>query len=209
MLQQTDYNCVGLVAKHCDNDKLCIAEGEAIDFDLSPLFCGNWYTILTIWNEINAYTAAIAACGGDPVCIALVPVPDDYGLKDALINGSTYQGCNGKTRQFAGVKRMLVYYSYARYVMINGFNDTSTGMVTKTNEFSIPKPLKELEMFADKYRTMGYNVFQDIIGFLCANNETVFSWWTDCKYCGCGTDKCTRTKAKGYGFKGSIITKQI
>lgn len=210
MLQQQDYNCIGLLAAHCDNSKLCIAEGEALEFDLKQLFCDSWADILNIWNEVNAYIAEYAACVADPECNpSLIPVPDNYSEKNMLIFGGQYVGCNEKTRSFGGVKRMLVYYSYARYAIINGFNDTPTGLVQKTNEFSIPKPLKELENFADKYRSMGYITFEETIGYLCANNEDVFTFWTDCEKCGCGTHKCGGTKARGYGFKGSIITKRI
>lgn len=210
MLQQADYNCIGIVAKHCDNTKLCVAENEALKFDLSELFCGEWTDVLAIWEEVNEYLAAVAVCEATEGCNPnLIPVPDDYEFKRKLVFGGDYIGCNGKTRPFGGLIQLLVYYSYARYIIINGFNDTPTGIVQKTNEFSLPIPYKELTNFADKYRTMGYATFEQISGYLCANNTAVFTWWTACTKCGCGSEQCGGTKAKGYGFRSSIITKRI
>lgn len=210
LLLQSDYSCIGIVAKHCDLTKLCVAENEALKFDLAPLFCLQWVEIMDIWTEINEYLAEYAECEADPECDPdLIPQPENYEFKRKLILGGDYIGCNDKTRQFEGVKAMLVYYSYARYIMLNGFNDTPTGLVQKTNEFSIPITHKELSNFADKYRSMGYATFENIIGYLCANNTDVFTWWTDCEKCGCGTHKCGGTRAKGYGFRSSIITKRI
>lgn len=206
MLQPNDFNNVGLVAAHCDLKKLNIAEKEAYNFDLGELFCDFWDEVIEIWNEIDAYLAELAACEADPECETPPVIPDDYQQKYNLIYGGEFTGCNGKTRNHLGVKAILVYYTYARYVILNGYNDTPTGIVTKTNDFSIPKPLKELEMFADKYRSMGKVSFDKTVGFLCANTE--YFTWTDCKKCGCGTEKCQgRTKAKGYGFTSSTISK--
>jgi hypothetical protein len=211
MLLPIDYNCIGIVAQHCNIEKLCIAENEAEQFDVSQLYCSNWMDILTIWNEINDYRIALAECEAEePPCENPPTEPDDYALKVTLIDGGVYEGCNGKEATQQGVKKVLTYYSYGRYTILNGFNDTSTGMVTKTNDFSVPKTLKELEGFADKYRNMGLISFENTIKFLCANKET-FTWFNsvDCKYkCGCDCNSnCGGTKARGYGMRSNNISK--
>lgn len=211
MLIQSDYNCIGIVAQHCDNAKLCIAENEASQFDVSQLYCSNWIDILTIWQEVIDYRIALAECEADPECTTPPAIPLNYDLKVKLIDGGTYTGCNEKETTQQGVKKVLVYYSYGRYVELNGFNDTATGMVTKTNEYSIPKTLKELEAFANKYRNMGLISFENTIKFLCANKD-VFTWFNsgDCKYeCGCGCkDDCGGTKARQYGLRSTNIVKR-
>lgn len=200
MLQPSDYSPFGIVATHCDLRKLEIAENEAYRFDVSELFCDTWDEIIEIWDELIAYDACVA----DPECIPVVPV--NLAEKRSLIYGGEYTGCNGKTRKHYGVKDILIYYSYARYVILNGFNDTATGVVKKTNEFSIPTPLGELKDYADKYRNMGRISFNRTVGFMCANTD-IFTW-TDCKGCGCGTEKCNGgTKAKGYGFRSANVSK--
>ena len=55
IINQSDFDCIGQVAKHCDLQKLCVAINEAQDFDLSELFCDFWNEILEINNELKAY----------------------------------------------------------------------------------------------------------------------------------------------------------
>jgi len=195
MLTQQQYNGIGIVAKHCDLSKLAVAENEANNFDLSELFCGYWIEITEIITEVEA-----------KILNPLLPTPTNYAKKLELLNGGFYTDCKGKERPFQGIYTLMAYYSYARYIVLNGFSDTPNGLVQKTNEFSIPKSLKELEMFADKYRNMGLITFKKINNFLCSNNEIFY--YSNCPTtCGCGCDDCGRTKAKGYGFKSSNINK--
>lgn len=207
MLQQSDYNSIGIVATHCDTRKLTIAENEALNFDLKELYCDFWNDLVTMWEEVIAYQIALAECEANPECTTPPTEPDNYTYKLNLLNGGTYLNCGGKERRFEGVKKVLAYYSYSRYIILNGFNDTPTGVVHKTNEFSLPTPVKDLQAFADKYRNMGFASFKDTVGYLCANRD--YFTWTDCKLCGCGCSKCSGTIAKGYGLKGRTITKDV
>lgn len=195
-LLQSQYNCIGILAKHCDLSKLCVAENEASSFDLAELFCDFWMEIEAIDAEVKAYI-------DNPT----LPIPSNYAEKSFLLNGGVYLDCSEKQRSFEGVYKIMAYYSYARYIVLNGFNDTATGMVTKTNEFSIPKTLKELESFADKYRTMGFISFERTVRYICQNSE-IFDY-SHCPKdkCGCGSEKCGSTKAKGYGFRSRNINK--
>jgi len=190
------YNCIGIIAKHCDLSKLCVAENEASNFDLAELFCDFWMEIEAIVLEVESYIA-------NPE----LPMPTNYTEKTFLLNGGVYLDCSEKQRPFEGVYKIMAYYSYARYIVLNGFNDTATGMVTKTNDFSIPKTLKELESFADKYRTMGLISFERTVRYICQNSE-IFDY-SHCPKdkCGCGSEKCGGTKAKGYGFRSRNINK--
>lgn len=207
MLQPSDYIAIGILANHCDLSKLKIAENEAYEFDLPVLFCDFWDELSEIYVEVETYIEELVACEADPDCETPPVTPEDYTQKYNLIYGGNYTGCNGKNRSHKGVKKMLIYYSYARYIVLNGFNDTATGFKAKTNDFSLPIPLKELNDFSDKYRSMGLSIFKGIVGYMCANTE--YFDWNDCKKCGCGTEKCGGITTKGYGFTGSNITKRI
>lgn len=210
MLVKEDYNCIGQVAQHCDNDKLCISENEALQFDLSKLYCSFWFDILEIWNELIAYEVSVSECALDPECTTPPTEPNNYELKRNLIFGGDYQNCNGKTRLHKGVKMVLIYYSYARYTLENQVSDTASGLVKKNNDFSTNVDYKELKDRSDKYRNFGLSTYNDTLHFLCANKST-FTWFDskECGYCGCGSEKCSGTQAKGYGFKSSNISKQI
>lgn len=209
MLTQQDYNCVAQVAKHCDNEKLCIAENQALEFDLSELYCSFWVDVLEIWDEINAYRLVLYECESDPDCIIPPIEPTDYELKVNLIFGGNYLNCSGKTVSHKGVREVLVYYSYARYIIINQVSDTTSGLVKKNNDFSTNLDYKELKDKSDMSRNMGLISFKRNLHFLCANKST-FTWFDtkECGYCGCGSDKCGGTKAKGYGIRSSNISKR-
>ena len=196
-LLQSQYNSIGIVAKHCDLTKLSVAENEASNFDLAELFCDFWIEIENIAAEIQAYEAS-----ANPEKVE----PENYAEKTALLNGGTYLDCSEKQRPFEGVYKIMAYYSYARYIVLNGFNDTANGMVTKTNEFSIPKTLKELEAFADKYRNMGKISFERTVRYIC-KNTAIFDYAHCPTECGCGSESCGSTKAKGYGFRSRNINK--
>ena len=199
LITQPDFDCIGQVAKHCDLTKLCVAINEAQDFDMYGLYCRFWEYIIQVWQEVETYQQ-------EPE----LPEPENYTLKLSLLCGGYYEACNGKQRRNFGVKRALVYYSYARYLIINQNNDTPSGTVRKTNEFSMPVPLKEVEMMADRYRSMGYDSYRSTIDFLCINKD-VFTEFNgkECKGCGCASDDCGETRAKGYGIKTNVIHKKL
>lgn len=184
MITRKDFDCVGLVAKHCNNEKLCIAIDEAKMFDLSPLLCDFYYDIKNHWSDTSG---------------------DFFDL----INGSDYQNCSGNTEHQVGLKRVLVYYAYARYVIINNFDDTPNGGVTKTNDFSMPKPLEELRAISNRYRSMAKQVWESqVLPYLCHNKDKFVNFdSSDCAGCGCGSGCKLKNKenTKGYGIVGKNI----
>lgn len=189
-ISQSDFKCVGLVAQHCDLEKLCIATEEAKTFDVIPLFCFEFVNdVLTNWN--------------------LESENENFQKYKDLICGGTYTDCNGKLQENMGFKKVWVYYSYARYNLINPFNDTANGMVGKKNEFSVPTPLDQLTDFSNKYRRMGKEAYQSVLEYLCSN-KALFPKFDDCnckKACGCsGSCTCGKTK-KMTGFKFSTVRK--
>lgn len=187
MIAQQDFTCIGQVAKHCDNEKLCIAIQEALDFELNELFCEE-IMIEALQHENDT---------------------DENSFWYKLWNGTEYQNACGKTKKHFGLKRIWVYYAYSRYVMINGYNDTPTGFKQKTNDFSLPTPIKELNYFEQKYRDMGYSAFKKTRDFICQNKEQ-FSQEIkiECEPCGCGcSDTCGGGVNTKMGLKTKIITK--
>ena len=82
--------------------------------------------------------------------------------------------------------------------MINGYNDTPTGFKQKTNDFSLPTPIKELQFFEQKYRDMGFTAFKKVLDFINKDNAT-------CASCEC--EKCDGNVTTKTGFKSKIINK--
>ncbi|MGL5233753.1 MAG: hypothetical protein ACRC8Z_03220 [Empedobacter falsenii] len=182
-IKQSDFDCVGLVAKHCDLSKLCIAINESETFDLVPLFCFDFVSdVLRHWTDTS-------------------------GKYYDLINGGNYTDDSGRTHQNLGLKKVWIYYAYARYVLINQINDTANGTVRKQNEWSVPTPLKEVNDISNKYRNMGKYAFESVQEYLCTKKND-FPKFDDCgcvKTCGCsGKCNCGKTK-KITGFKFSTV----
>jgi hypothetical protein len=176
-IELADFDCIGDVAVHCDLRKLCIAITEAQNFDLYKLFCGKWSEIEDIIKEVDDYQKCTENC----------VEPENYDKKKALICGGDYE-CGNGTMYHLGIKKILVYYAYSRYLLINGFNDTPNGAVSKSNSFSIPKPLGEIKMFSQNYRDMGFEAFKRTAGFLCVNSD-IFTFVSGCsEVCRCGAE---------------------
>lgn len=181
-LTQSDFSVVGQVAKHCNLEKLNIAINEAIIFDLKPLLCELFFEVDANWS-------------------------DTEGEWFDLINPKEFEGCNGKTKSHQGLKNVLIRYSYARYTILNSVDDTPNGGVTKSNDWSIPKPYKELSQISDRYRSMGYELWKEVEAYICLNKDVYIDSGFDCKPCGCNGKCGSKTSFKGYGIKGSNISK--
>ena len=177
-LQQSDFDCVGLVAKHCNLEKLCIAEKEAFEFDLRELLCEQFFDVEENWESEDS----------------------DW---EKILNGTDWIGCNGNKRRHKGLKTLLAYLTYARYILINNYDDTASGGVNKTAEFTIPKPLAELKDFSSKYRKMALSLWIDIEAYLCSIGWSM----KNCKGCSCNGSCGKGIGTKGYGGIVGNVTK--
>lgn len=181
-LQQSDFTGIGNVAKHCDLPKLETAINEAILFDLKPLLCDLFYDVDENWE-------------------------DTEGIWFDLIEPLQFEGCNGRMKSHQGLKNVLIRYAYARYVILNNFDDTPNGGVTKTNAWSIPKPFADIKQISDRYRSMAYDQWQEVEAYICLNKEDYPDSDFDCKACGCNGKCGSKTKAKGYGIRMNNVSK--
>lgn len=208
---QKDFKCVGLLAQHCNLEKLDIAIDEAKQFDIISLFCFDFVNdVLENWSKALKkvdnpdYDRTQPESISNPLLIDNPSFDQNYFN---LIFGGTYLDRHSKTQQNLGFLRIWVYYSYARYKLINQYNDTANGTVGKQGEFSFTTPLGEITAFSNKYRAMGKEAYQSLLGYLCLN-KVLFPKFDDCNCkntCGCsGSCSCGKTK-KITGVKFSTI----
>lgn len=183
------YKSVGDIARHCNLDKLAIAENEALTFDLPEIFCENWFSISEILNR--------------HLDVEGTNTPEE----EKLLLGSSYIGCSGRNFQQAGILAAIAYYSYARYITINGYNDTAVGLKQKNDNFTMPVPLAELQNYSDKYRNMGKVTANRIKSFLC-RSKVEFPFYIGNCVCECGSENCgSGIATKGFGFSSKNISK--
>lgn len=182
-LLQKDFKCIGQVAMHCNLEKLNIAISEAIKFDGRALLCG-------LFNDVSANWRSKEKVWAD------------------LINGGDYIGCNNVTAHHAGLKEVLVYYAYARYLVINNTDDTASGTARKTNQFSIPTPMKEIYSLSNRYRNMAAQLWKDTEAFICLNRDDYKGAnLSNCSSCGCNGGCGERSNTRGFGISGKNVSK--
>lgn len=169
--------------------------------------------------DFNCVGNVAKHCDLTKLCIAidealnfdLIPLFCFELINDVLDNWDTeeYQSLIYGGGQNMGLKKVWVYYAYARYMLINQYNDSANGAVRKDNEWSVPVPLKEINDISNKYRDMGRYAFDTVMGHLC-ENKALYPLFDPCNCrlnCGC-SGKCTCGKTKKItGFKFSTVKK--
>jgi|SRR5699024_4408737 len=161
---------VGQVANNCDKHKLQLAINEAFDFDLRPLIDCYYIDLKEHWE-------------------------DDEGKWFDIINPKEFDSNCVECGYHFGLKRVLAYFAYARYMILNEYNDTPNGNVAKTNNFSIPTDIRLLKDRANAYRQMAKDTFKEINNYILANSKEYPKYFSG------------KTKAKGFGFKIKNIYK--
>jgi hypothetical protein len=128
-------------------------EKEAIQFDLMPLLgAAFWHDI-----ETNPLTTANAL----------------------LLNGGTYM-VNGDTIPFSGLKAVLVYFSYARYVAQNNIQDTPSGQHRLQSDWTVPPSVKEMQLKIDQIKSGAVAYWNQCEAFL-NENQANYPLWKKCR----------------------------
>jgi len=179
----SDFSCVGQIADHVDLEKLSIAVMEAEEFDIRPLVGrSQWVKLKSLIRYVKReYVARGIENEADPGYLV-------------VLGGQCWS--KGVQWEIVGILRVLVYFGYSRYLLINEFNDTPSGNVSKANSFSIPKPLRELKDFANKYRDMAMESWRSVGEVICLNKGHL-GIDIDCDSVGIGAAK----KVKGHGVR--------
>lgn len=94
-----------------------------------------------------------------------------------LFNGSDFTYC-GKTIRHEGLKTVLAYLSYARYVLNSNVEATATGTVHKKTEESEHVSEKTIQRLYDQAYAGAMEYWEDVKKFL---NEQDYALWEKCK----------------------------
>lgn len=130
---------------------------EAQDFDSKELFGASF------WQDI----------------ITNFGTPDN----EALLDGAVYDNDQGDPVAFRGIKDMLVYFSYARYVGGKNIQDTPFGFVNKRGEKSDQIDSQGINREGKRAVAAAFSIWNEIRDFLNSNvnNDKYPLWRKDCE----------------------------
>lgn len=80
------------------------------------------------------------------------------------------------TYQFIGLKTIIAYYAYARFIQNDQIKSTPTGFVTKTNEYSERITKSEIDRIVSQAESAAFAYCEDMRLFL-ARNQTSYPKW--------------------------------
>lgn len=98
---------------------------------------------------------------------------DKYAL---LINGKEYTDPSGRPEYMPGVKPIVCYFAYARFVMANNVTSTPFGMVNKKNDYSDQVQEKTLARLAQEARSTATAYWEEVRKYLDYNRSTYPYW---------------------------------
>jgi len=172
LITLADIRTFKAISSNLNSLKLDSEINEAQEFDLRPILGDEFYLAL-----INDFAAS----------------PSLTTYSD-LFNGSTYV-YSGNTYQHDGIKAMLCYYAYARYLNNSNTNATAYGTVIKLNQESEPVSEKTLSRLVGQ-AISGAKVFENRIRDFLTRNSADYPLW-----------ECSKDNQKTGGLRISAVRK--
>tara|TARA_R110002049_G_scaffold309180_1_gene518124 strand:- start:14056 stop:14571 length:516 start_codon:yes stop_codon:yes gene_type:complete len=96
-----------------------------------------------------------------------------------LLNGGTYT-YNGKTYTNYGLKSVIVFYAYARYILMGSQTDTPFGYVEKNSQNSTPVNYQSKKSMFKINQQTAYNYWESVRLFIERNKEDYPLWDDNC-----------------------------
>lgn len=90
------------------------------------------------------------------------PIADEY-LR--ILDPYTYE-YEGATYRHEGVRAVLVYYAYSRFVKVGTVQSSTGGLVQKTDTQNLPVPQEKLHELVNHYRKQADILWQDVEFYL-------------------------------------------
>ncbi len=97
-----------------------------------------------------------------------------------LLDGETYTNPAGNSQRFEGIKPLLAYYAYARFVAFQGVHVTPHGVVRRSGDHSEPVADGTRQRLETQARAMATAYLEGLRDFLDAN-PTDYPLWSSCQ----------------------------
>lgn len=76
-----------------------------------------------------------------------------------LLDGCSFEDCNGDTLTHKGLRYVIAYLNYAKYIGESYLNDTATGITQKTRPDSERISSGDIKRLQDENRAIAFNAF--------------------------------------------------
>lgn len=167
---------------------------EAQRLDLSKMLGKRLY--FDMLKYLASYSAGITdQTDGAPYN----PTTDELWFQK-LLNGASYNYTwpdqSITTKVYAGLKPVLVYLSFARFVRSDNVRSTQSGFVKKTVDFSVQVSDKEIQAVASRAEADANAFFTTVEDFM-ADNAGYFKKYLDSDYPGSHRDAFNSPKRTG------------
>lgn len=171
------------VAEHCNEDRLTAYVREIQNTDIQN------YLGHAFFHEVLENHNDTKYCG--------------------LLEGGTYEDCQGKTRRHFGLMRVHAHLAYGAYMYRSGFIDTPSGVKQKLYEDSIPAPIDELRRIRNEHRKIATEYWKAVEDYIyhtegfdshCNSCDEICG----CKKCGCSNDNYSTTRSPRFSVVSTI-----
>lgn len=98
-----------------------------------------------------------------------------------LFNGSSWE-CESKTYYHRGIKVVLIYFAYARYLINSPFESTAFGTVVKKDQYSEVQDQKSIQRNYEDTINLALSFWQDVKKYLDQSSIDLWNCSTNANY---------------------------
>lgn len=124
-----------------------------------------------IANDVEVYDIDLLL--GNALYQDVVKNPQNY---ESLLNAAEFESCDGLTLKHKGLKFVIAYLNYAKYVSESHIADTFSGLRQKANPDSETISKGDIERLYKQNRDIAFHAFELIKEYL-DRNQSIYSLW--------------------------------
>lgn len=143
----------------------------------------NWANAVKVTGGVKNYdqlTSEVESCElvkllGLPLLQAIQSDPEieSFGI---VLTGGEYVDCNGNTIKFKGLKFIIAYLNYSKYIGESFVSDTYGGMVRKNTDESTPLSSGDIKRLQSSAREIAMMEWELLKEYLTINKESYPIW---------------------------------